>query len=80
MKINYSKILAVFLLLAILLPVLFFLFNALPGNGISFWEFIERFSQWKPAFLKGPAIVVFFVFFLALLGVFIFVSKKELDK
>lgn len=80
MKKNYSKILFVLVFLALLSPVLFFLFHALPASGIGFWQFVERFSQWKPAFLKGASSIVLFVFYLALLGIFVFVSKKELDK
>lgn len=81
MKSHHPKNLASFLaLFLVLLPVFYFLFKTLPDSGISFWEFIGRFSQWKPAAVKGWNFVIFFVFYLALLLFFIFASARNIDE
>lgn len=81
MKLDFPKNSAAYLaILLVFLPVFWFLFQILPDNGINFWNMVERLSQWKPAVLKGWSFIALFVFFLTLLGLFIFVSKKELDE
>jgi hypothetical protein len=78
MKRHYVKNLSACIsMFAILMPLFYFIFKVLPGSGVEFQEFINRFSQWKPEILKGAVIIVIYFVFILLLGAFIVLSWKE---